>query len=339
MQMENNMRILVLGGYGFIGSHICNNLKAEGHTVGVVDCYHQYYTFPDWEYHPILAQRKKLANSDKEYIGRIEDFHFMEQAFEDFKPDRVIHVATYPNARMVKRNVLDATNNMVTATAYVLDLCVKHKVDKIVYASSSMVYGDFNDQIPTEEVVPRPNTLYGSYKRQGEIMCKIWNREYGLDYVIMRPSALYGEKDAVTRVISQMLKSVLTTGGMTVQGPNNKLDFSNVLDVSQYFTLATTNEVRNETFNCTRGYGRKIIDAAEIIKAKLGMGDIITKPHDAFYPNRDTLNSDKAKTMMNFNPIIDIEEGIPKYINWFLKQPFYFDNLDINPKFRLGTTI
>ena len=150
---------------------------------------------------------------------------------------------------------------------------------------------------------------------------------------------MYGEKDAVTRVISQMLKSVLTTGGMTVQGPNNKLDFSNVLDVSQYFTLATTNEVRNETFNCTRGYGRKIIDAAEIIKAKLGIGDIITKPHDAFYPNRDTLNSDKAKTMMNFNPIIDIEEGIPKYINWFLKQPFYFDNLDINPKFQLGTTI
>jgi nucleoside-diphosphate-sugar epimerase len=133
---------------------------------------------------------RKLANTDKEYIGQIEDLQFMEQAFEDFKPDRVIHVATYPNARMVKRNVLDATNNMVTATAYVLDLCVKHKVDKIVYASSSMVYGEFNDQIPTEEVVPRPNTLYGSYKRQGEIMCKIWNREYGLDYIIMRPSAL-----------------------------------------------------------------------------------------------------------------------------------------------------
>ena len=95
----------------------------------------------------------------------------------------------------------------------------------------------------------------------------------------------------------------------------------------------------NETFNCTRGNGRKIIDAAEIIKEKLGLGNIITKPHDTFYPNRDTLNSDKAKTMLNFNPIMDIEEGIPKYINWFLKQPFYFDNLKINPKFVLGTTI
>jgi nucleoside-diphosphate-sugar epimerase len=155
----------------------------------------------------------------------------------------------------------------------------------------------------------------------------------------MRPSALYGEKDTITRVISQMLKSVLTTGEMTVQGPDNKLDFSNVLDVARYFSLATTNEVTNETFNCTRGYGRKIIDAAEIIKARLGTGTIITKPHDAFYPNRDTLNSDKAKSMFNFNPQIDIEDGIPKYINWFFKQPFYFDNLDINKRFPLGTTI
>ena len=211
------MRILVLGGYGFIGSHICQQLKSEGHTIGIVDCYHQYYTFPDWEYHPVLNQRKAITQTDKEYIGQIENLQFMEQTFEDFKPDRVIHVATYPNARMVKRNVLDATNNMVTATAYILDLCVKHKVQKIIYASSSMVYGEFDNNIPDENVVPKPNTLYGSYKRQGEIMCKIWHREYGLNYVIMRPSALYGEKDTITRVISQMLKSVLTTGNMTVQ--------------------------------------------------------------------------------------------------------------------------
>ena len=333
------MRILILGGYGFIGSHISNYLKKDNHTIGIVDCYHQYYTFPNWEYTPVLNQRKVITNADKEYIGKIENLQFMENAFSDFKPDRVIHVATYPNARMVKRNVQDATDNMVTATAYILDLCVKHNVEKITFASSSMVYGDFNDQIPDEDVVPRPNTLYGSYKRQGELMCKIWHREYGLDYVIMRPSALYGEKDAITRVISQLLKNVLTTGKMTVQGPDNKLDFSNVLDVAKYFALATVKDIKNETLNCTRGHGRRIIEAAEMIKDKLGTGEIITKPHDSFYPNRDTLNSDKAKRLLNFNPIIDIEEGIPKYINWFLQQPFYFENLDINKKFPLGTRI
>ena len=58
------MRILVLGGYGFIGSHICQRLKAEGHTIGIVDCFHQYYTFPDWEYYPVLVQRKQITNTD-----------------------------------------------------------------------------------------------------------------------------------------------------------------------------------------------------------------------------------------------------------------------------------
>ena len=57
------MRILVLGGYGFIGSHICQNLKAQGHTIGVVDCYHQYYTFPSWEYQPVLSQRKEITQT------------------------------------------------------------------------------------------------------------------------------------------------------------------------------------------------------------------------------------------------------------------------------------
>lgn len=327
------MKILILGGYGFIGSHTCELLRKQGHIVGVVDCYHQYYTFPNWEYQPILAQRKTIASPHKEYIGQIENLQFMQNVFEDFKPDRVIHVATYPNAKMVARNVLDATNNMVTATAYILDLCVTHKVEKIVFASSSMVYGDFKDNIPDENVEPKPNTLYGSYKRQGELMCKIWHREKGLNYVILRPSALYGTTDPIVRVISQLTKNCLTTGKMMVQGPDNKLDFSNVFDVANYFAIAATNEIVNETFNSTRGKGRKIIEAAEIIKSTLGFGKIETQPHDSFYPNRDTLNSDKIKTMFNFAPIIDIEDGIPNYLKWFLRQPFYYDNLNINKNF------
>ena len=97
-------------------------------------------------------------------------------------------------------------------------------------------------------------------------MCKIWHREKGLNYVILRPSAVYGTVDMITRVVSQLTKSNLTTGKMIVQGPENKLDFSNVKDVATYFCRATTSEVINQTFNITRGNGRKLIEAAEIIK-------------------------------------------------------------------------
>ena len=317
------MNILVLGGHGFIGSHTCAVLKSQGHNVGVVDCYHNYHTFPAIEYFHVLKQRKQLANNAKTYVGKIEHEFFMNSVFEDFEPDRVIHLATYPNAKMVARNVSDATNNMITATAIILDLCVKYNVKRFVFSSSSMAYGEFNAQAPDEQVICNPNTLYGSYKHQGERMCEIWHREHGLEYTIMRPSALYGTRDMVVRVISQMTVSALKTDTIQVQGPDNKLDFSWVEDVADAFARATVlPQAANQIFNCTRGNGRKIIDAAELIKQHLGVGKIQLKPHDPFYPNRDTLNSDKIKSMLGWQPKIDIEQGIATYVNWFLQQDF-----------------
>ena len=320
----NGMRVLILSGHGFIGCHTSNILKGQGHTIGVVDCYHQYYTFPDTEYFPVLEQRKIHANNDHTYTGRIEDEAFMTKVFSEFKPQRVIHLATYPNAKMVSRNVFDATNNMVSATAVILDLCVKFNVERFIFSSSSMAYGEFNGAIPNEEVICNPNTLYGSYKHQGERMCHTWNREHNLEYTIMRPSALYGTRDMISRVISQMTNSAIKTNKITVQGPDNRLDFNHVTDVADAFARASTlEEAANETFNCTRGYGRTILEAAELVRDTLGKGDIETKPHDPFYPNRDTLNSDKIKKMLSWNPKVDIEQGIPEYINWFLEQPFH----------------
>ena len=316
------MRILILGGHGFIGSHTSAKLKALGHTIGVVDCYHQYYTFPDWEYFPVLAQRKELAQADYILEAKIEDQLMINRAFSEFKPDIVIHVATYPNAKMVHRNPVDAANNMISATANVLLNCTQHQVQRLVFASSSMVYGDFKNSIPNEDADCEPLTLYGSYKLQGERMVKIWGRDYGLDYVIMRPSALYGTRDMIVRVISQMAKGALSDGVITVQGPDNRLDFSFVEDVAGYFTEAALNPLAaNQTFNCTRGQGRSILEAAELVQAQLG-GRIEVKPHDSFYPNRDTLNSDKIKNMLDYQPVWDIEQGIPAYIDWLLAQEF-----------------
>ena len=315
-------RILILGGHGFIGSHTANILRNQGHTIGVVDCYHRYYTFPQEEYECVLKQRQDHCGADSVYPGQIEDAVFMENTFKSFQPNIVIHVATYPNAYMVKRNVIDATSNMVTATAVTLDLCVEHNVERVVFASSSMVYGDFTSEAPVETSRTNPLTLYGSYKLQGEKMCQIWNREKGLEYSILRPSALYGTRDMIVRVISKLAEAAMTSGELRVQGPDNKLDFSWVTDVASAFATAATHPAcTNEIFNCTRGKGRTILEAAEMVQARLG-GKIVTLPHDDFYPNRDTLTSDKLKNMTGWNPQMDIDQGIPLYLNWLLEQPY-----------------
>ena len=126
----------------------------------------------------------------------------------------------------------------------------------------------------------------------------------------------------VVRAISKMTVSALTTGKMEVNGATNRLDFSWVEDVASAFVVAATDsKAANEIFNCTRGYGRTILEAAELVQTRIP-AEIVQLPHDRFYPNRDTLNSDKLKTLTSWNPTMDIEQGINLYLDWFLAQDY-----------------
>lgn len=318
------MKILILGGHGFIGHHLAHKFKNIGHQVYIVDCHHDYGEYKDWEKDPVITQRISHIGEHKTFVGDVCDPSFMSRVFDDVLPDRVVDLATYPNAKMVKKNVVDATTNMIAATAIALNLCARYNIERFVLASSSMVYGDFGafSGSPNEDDICNPLTLYGSYKLQCERMCKIWHHEHRLNYSILRPSALYGIRDMVVRVISKMTVSALKTGRMQVQGPDNRLDFSYVDDVAEAFVQATLHpSCENQIFNCTRGNGRKIIEAAEIIAQRIP-AEIEILPHDDFYPNRDTLDSSKLRTLTGWNPTVDIEQGIPMYLDWFLEQSY-----------------
>lgn len=316
------MKILILGGHGFIGHNVARQLITLGHDIGAVDIHHRYGEYQDWEYNPVHNQRVDFIGSHSSWTIDVCDAERLRSVFAEFGPDVVIDLATYPNAKMVKKNVVDATTNMIAATAIALDLCVEFGVQRFVLASSSMVYGDFGGNIPDETAECNPLTLYGSYKLQCERMCKIWRHEHGLEYSILRPSALYGVRDMVVRVISKMTVDAIKTGRIHVNGPTNRLDFSYVTDVAAAFVQAATHPAAaNEIFNCTRGNGRTIIEAADLIALRLPAA-IIAQPHDAFYPNRDTLDSDKLKAVTDWNPVVDIEQGIDLYLDWFLDQEY-----------------
>jgi len=316
------MKILILGGHGFIGHNVAQQLIVLGHHVEIVDIHHQYGEYQDWEYQPVLEQRTDFIGPHAAWNVDVSESDRLRWVFAMAQPDIVIDLATYPNAKMVKKNVVDATTNMIAATAVALDLCAEFKVQRFVLASSSMVYGDFGGNIPNETAECNPLTLYGSYKLQCERMCKIWQHEHGLEYSILRPSALYGVRDMVVRVISKMTVGAIKTGRIHVNGPDNRLDFSYVTDVAAAFVTAAVHPAAaNAIFNCTRGQGRTIIEAAELIAARIP-AEIITQPHDDFYPNRDTLDSDKLKTVTDWNPTISLESGVAQYLDWFVAQEF-----------------
>ena len=308
-------KVLITGGHGFIGCHIVNNLNAKGHKVCVVDNYTDYKCYDKKEYKRVLKQRILHANAAT-FVGNIFN---SEDPFKYFQPDIVIHLASCPNARMLLRNVEQETKTAVEGTLKILQLCVKYKVKRIVFASSSMVYGDFMSDAPNELHLTNPKTLYGSYKLAGEQMIKTFNKDYGLEYCILRPSAIYGTRDMIIRVISQMAKSMFEKGEITITGDKSKLDFTYVTEVAEAFVQGALHKgATNMIFNCSRGRGRSIVEAANLVKDYMGNKcKLNIKESDSFYPSRDTLNSTRLKILTGWKPKIDIEEGIKKYVEWF----------------------
>ena len=308
-------KVLITGGHGFIGCYIANNLNAKGHTVGVIDNYTDYKCYDKKEYKRVIKQRILHANAAT-FVGNIFN---SEDTFKFFQPDIVIHLASCPNARMLLRNVEQETKTAVDGTLKILQLCVKYKVKRIVFASSSMVYGDFMSDAPDELHLTNPKTLYGSYKLVGEQMIKTFNKDYGLEYCILRPSAIYGTRDMIIRVISQMAKSMFEKGEITITGDKSKLDFTYVTEVAEAFVQGALHKgATNMIFNCSRGRGRSIVEAANLVKDYMGNKcKLNIKESDSFYPSRDTLNSTRLKILTGWKPKIDIEEGIKKYVEWF----------------------
>ena len=322
--MEKHKRVLITGGHGFIGCHVSRLLIKQGHTVGIVDSYRDYNHY--WqhnvgEYEKVRTLRKDHSGDTEIYETDILDDLGLENAFAKFRPDVVIHLASCPNAKILQFNAREETETAIQGTLRVLEMSVKYNVHRFVLSSSSMVYGNFKVDEPDEIHKCFPQTLYGSYKLANEFMVKSFNKDNPqLTYSILRPSAVYGTNDVTMRVISQMAKSAYENNEITVTGPTNRLDFTWVEDLAEAFSLAAFHDgAMNQTFNASRGRGRNILEAAELVKHHLGIDcKIWTKSADPFYPNRDTLNSRKLKHQTGWNPQVDIEEGIKRYCEYFL---------------------
>jgi len=322
--MEKHKWVLITGGHGFIGCHVSRLLIKQGHTVGIVDSYRDYNHY--WqhnvgEYEKVRTLRKDHSGDTEIYETDILNDLGLENAFAKFRPDVVIHLASCPNAKILQFNAREETETAIQGTLRVLEMCIKNAVKRIVLSSSSMVYGNFKVDEPDEIHKCFPQTLYGSYKLANEFMVKSFHKDYPqLEYSILRPSAVYGTNDVTMRVISQMAKSAYEDGEINITGPTNRLDFTWVEDLAEAFSLAAFSDgARNGTFNASRGRGRPILEAGELVRHHLGIDcKINTRGADPFYPNRDTLNSRKLKRATGWNPQTDIEEGIKRYCEYFL---------------------
>lgn len=318
------MKFLVTGGTGFIGHNVVRYLEAQGHECAIIDSCTNYDFVPRAELDYLVAARTSRFKSKIDYID-LRDFEDIAESVRLSNPETVIHLASFPRQKVVGENPVWAADVMCTGLINLLEESVKHNVKRFVYISSSMVYGDFENDV-TEDARCNPQGLYGIMKYQGEHIVQDYARRTGMEYVIIRPSAVYGEWDVEDRVVSKFMLNAMRGGTLKVNGPDEVLDFSYVEETATGIVLAATQEqAANQVFNITRSDTRlyTLQDAAELAVSIAGSGTVISGARDPNFPKRGRLNIDRARTVLGYAPKISVEEGFRKYYEWFKNDPYW----------------
>jgi nucleoside-diphosphate-sugar epimerase len=315
--------ILVTGGYGLIGTRVVRKLRNMNHNIVVCDNETNYGMIPNDEMEYLLAERKKITGAVHNYQYDISNSLCMSHAFRVAIPDIVIHLASFPRQKVVNKDPAKGARVMSEGLLNLLEESNKHKVKKFVYISSSMVYGDFTDDV-TEDAVCNPQGQYGILKLAGEWLVKDYSRRGCFNHTIIRPSAVYGPLDVEDRVISKFMLTAMRGGTLKVNGANESLDFTYVDDAAEGIVQAALSDnTDNKTYNITKSHSRTLLDAAKLAVKIAGKGSIEVCDKDSDFPSRGALNIDAARRDFGFDPKVDVEEGFQKYYEWLKNSPFW----------------
>jgi nucleoside-diphosphate-sugar epimerase len=317
------MKILITGGLGLIGHNVAAKLEAKEHDVVIVDTQTNYGIIPQDELDYLIAERRKKIATDRIYRIDITDRDGIEWVVREHKPDVVIHMASFPRQKVVNANPAWGAQVMMEGLINVLESAKRHKVDRVVYISSSMVYGDFENQI-TEDSECNPIGQYGIMKLAGEHLVKDYHRRGAFDYVVIRPSAVYGPLDVEDRVIAKFMLAAMRGETLKVNGAEETLDFTYVDDAADGIISAATRIMSaNRIYNITKSHSVTLLNAAEMIVKIVGKGTVEVRDKDADFPSRGALDIDRAKVILGYDPKVDVEEGFQRYYEW-LKNSVYW---------------
>jgi nucleoside-diphosphate-sugar epimerase len=189
-----------------------------------------------------------------------------------------------------------------------------------------MVYGDFIDD-PNgvhESHATNPIGQYGIMKLAGEWLVKDYARRTGMEYVIIRPSAVYGPLDVEDRVVAKFMLTAMRGGTLRVNGASETLDFTYVDDAADGIVAAATRIMaRNNTYNITKSHSVSLLEAAERIVKLVGKGTVEVRDKDADFPSRGALNIDRARTILGYAPKVDVDEGFQRYYEWLSTSEYW----------------
>jgi UDP-glucose 4-epimerase len=312
-------KILITGGAGFIGSYVCRKLLEMGHEVVVYDAFVNYIS----PFKSTLNAHRELrfrgiADQIDFRRGDTRDKSHLRRVILEARPERILHLAALPIADLSNRHSEEALTSILDGAVNVLEVLRDVDfVERFVYVSSSMIYGDF-EEIPAPEDHPkRPKDIYGGTKYAGEVMTETFSRRYDIPCSIIRPSAVYGPFDVNRRVSQIAIENALLGKPFTLFGGGHQvLDFTFVEDAADGFIKVMLHDQGSgNAFNITYGHGYSIRKYAEILQGHFPNLELkIVEEEDVFRPKRGALSIEKARRLVGYDPQVPLEEGIKRYV-------------------------
>jgi len=317
--------ILVTGGLGLIGHNVVRRLLDQGHPVVVTDTRTSYGLIPQDELDYLMAERRNLIPEVELTTHRVNiaDPGGVDWIMRCYSPGVVIHLASFPRQKVVNADPQAGSRAMSEGLLNLLEAAKRYAVSRFIYVSSSMVYGDFVDDV-REDAPCCPQGQYGIMKLAGEWLVKDYSRRGCFEHVILRPSAVYGPRDVQDRVISRFLLDAMRGCTLKVNGATETLDFTYVTDAAEgIVSAAISDQARNKTYNITKSHSWTLLDAAQLAVNMVGRGSVEVRDRDQDFPSRGALNIEAARRDLAFDPQVDIQDGFQRYHDWFRASPYW----------------
>ena len=332
-ELKPGQKALLIGGAGFIGHNLALELRRQGVEVDIADGFRvnsllnlsiQGQETQDIEvYRDFLEERLELLrSSDTEFIiSNATDRYDVSKILENHY-DVVYLLAAVSHASRSNTDPVGAMQNGLLPFVNVVSELSKKPNTRLVYLSSSTVYGHFTKESVDESDACNPYGMYAVLKHVGEKILFETGNNSDLNFSVVRPSALYGERCISRRVSQIFLENAFAGRSLVFKGDKEeKLDFTYIQDLVQGLILAGFHENGyRELFNITYGNARPVLNLVEILREYFPSLELEVMERDQATPLRGTLMNTKAKELLGFRPQWCLEDGYASYIRWYIQR-------------------
>jgi UDP-glucuronate 4-epimerase len=310
--------ILITGGAGFIGSHLTNTLLKNGnYRVHVLDNFNSFYD-PSIKWDNI---RNSLQNEHFRLTeGDIRDIGLLKTVFAQERPHILIHLAAMAGVRPSIKQPLFYEEVNIRGTANLLEVAKDSGVKKIIFASSSSVYGNAREIPFREETnLMRPISPYASTKISGELLCYTYHHLFKIPTVVLRFFTVYGPRQRPEMAIFKFTKAILENMPIELYGKaSSKRDYTYIDDIIQGLIKAITLDVDFDTFNLGNsrmiGLHELVHMIEQICEKKAQVVEMPYQPGDVLLTCADI---SKSRSMLGYEPQTPIETGIARFVKWY----------------------